>query len=397
MTEQKRNNGNSSLQRRTLLKGAAASAALLPAGLSQSQSVRASSESRQPFVIDVHHHSVPDQYVKEMNRLNYNPSHGKGFPRWSPQTTIDVMDQYGIAASVTSVSSPGVYIGDKNSALSLARNLNEYSAKVSQQYSTRLGYFAILPMPLVEDSIKEALYALDELNADGIVLLASSGEKFLGDPDFDELMAELNKREAVVFIHPNVHPTSDQLALDIPGFYLEFMFDTTRAVTNLIYSGTMEKYQKIKWIVAHAGATLPYLTWRLSLANVESPEVMEKAPRGVAAYLKTLHYDTALSPSPTTMASLLQLVEPTQILFGSDFPFAPDPLVGLELKEINQNPLLDDQMRKVIYRDNALRLFPRFATEEESQLTLKSYDLQQHEKLSGMKRFIINTLKSMVD
>lgn len=138
------------------------------------------------------------------------------------------------------------------------------------------------------------------------MLLASAGDRFLGDPDFEELMAELDKREAVVFIHPNIHSTSDALPLDIPGFYLEFMFDTTRAVANLIYSGTMERYQKVKWIIAHAGATVPYLAWRMSLATAQSAEYMENAPRGVIPYLKTLHYDTALSPSRYSMASLLE-------------------------------------------------------------------------------------------
>lgn len=349
-----------------------------------------------PFRIDVHHHAVPDMYVNEMNRQGYVPSHGRGFPKWSPQASLDTMDQFGIAAAVTSVSSPGVYLGDAQQSVRLARQLNEYSAKTTQQYPNRLGFFAILPMPLTEPSIREAVHALDELGADGVVLLASAGGRFLGDPDFEELMAELDKRRCVVFIHPNIHSTSEQLPLDIPGFYLEFMFDTTRAVANLIYSGTLERYQQIRWIVAHAGATVPYLAWRIALANTE-PRYLDNAPRGALAYLKSLYYDTALSPTRFTMGSLLQLVEPTQILFGSDFPFAPELLVGVQVQELDENPLFDDATRRMVLRDNALRLFPRFRLPGEVPSDMTAHRLLEHRKIPTAKRFAMKVLRKLVD
>ena len=315
-----------------------------------------------PFKIDVHHHSVPDMYVKELESKNYVPSHGAGYPAWTPEASLDVMDQNGIAAAVTSISSPGVYIGDEAHAIDFSRRLNGYSAKMVQQHPDRFGFFAILPMPIVDASIKEAAYALDTLNADGVVLLASAGDRFLGDQDFEELMAELDRRKCVVFIHPNIHSTSDKLPLNIPGFFIEFMFDTTRAVTNLVFSGVMERYPNIKWIVAHAGATVPYLAWRLSLADILPDTPYAKTmPKGALAYLKKLYYDTALSPSAYAMASLLQLVEPTQILFGSDFPFAPRDLVAKEVNDLNELSVFDDEIRQMVYRDNALKLFPRFA------------------------------------
>ena len=129
-----------------------------------------------PFKIDVHHHSVPDMYVKELESKNYVPSHGAGYPAWTPEASLDVMDQNGIAAAVTSISSPGVYIGEKAHAIDFSRRLNAYSAKMVQQHPDRFGFFAILPMPIVDASIKEAQYALDTLNADGVVLLASAGD-----------------------------------------------------------------------------------------------------------------------------------------------------------------------------------------------------------------------------
>ena len=315
-----------------------------------------------PFKIDVHHHSVPDMYVRELESKNYVPSHGAGYPTWTPEASLDVMDQNGIAAAVTSISSPGVYIGDEAHAIDFSRRLNVYSAKMVQQHPDRFGFFAILPMPIVDASIKEAAYALDNLNADGIVLLASAGDRFLGHQDFEELMAELDRRKCVVFIHPNIHSTSNNLPLNIPGFFIEFMFDTTRAVTNLVFSGVMERYPNIKWILAHAGATVPYLAWRLSLADILPDAPYAKTmPKGAISYLKSLYYDTALSPSNYAMASLLQLVEPTQILFGSDFPFAPRDLVAKEVSDINGLSVFDDEIRQMVYRDNALKLFPRFA------------------------------------
>ena len=156
MSGNNESDGSVRLRRRTILKGAAVSGVLLPTVLSQSSCSREHSElaqqtgpnSMQPFIIDVHHHAVPSIYVDEMNRQNYVPSHGKGFPKWSPQTSLHTMDQYGIAAAVTSVSSPGVYIGNAKKAVALSRSLNEYSAAMSQEHPGRMGFFAILPLPV---------------------------------------------------------------------------------------------------------------------------------------------------------------------------------------------------------------------------------------------------------
>jgi predicted TIM-barrel fold metal-dependent hydrolase len=174
-------------------------------------------------------------------------------------------------------------------------------------------------------------------------------------------MAEINRRKSVVFIHPNIHSSSDNLPLNIPGFFIEFMVDTTRAITNLVFSGVMERYPDIKWICAHAGATIPYLAWRLSLADfLPGTPYAETMPKGVLSYLQSLYYDTALSPSSYAMASLMELVGPEKILFGSDFPFAPREVVAKEVQDINELSLFDDTVRQMVYRKNALKLFPRF-------------------------------------
>ena len=311
-----------------------------------------------PRRIDVHHHIVPSHYVSALNDRGIKAAHGAGYPRWSPELSLETMDKNGIASAITSISSPGVYFGDTAFAGNLARRCNEYSAQMVSHNPSRFGFFATLPMPVTEAAVKEATYALDTLKADGVVLLGSAGGKFLGDSDFEELMAELNSRKTVAFIHPNIHPTSEQLELAIPGFYLEFLFDTTRAVTNLIFTGTAERYPAIRWILAHAGGTIPYIAWRLSLANLD-PEIIKKAPRGVVAYLKSFYYDTALSTSPYAIPALLNLVDISQILFGTDFPYAPQPLTAKQITDLRDLKTGED-IQKAIDLENASALFPRF-------------------------------------
>ena len=307
--------------------------------------------------IDVHQHIIPDFYTSAIKKIGQRAEHGEGFPKWSEDLSLEMMDKYDIAAAVISISSPGVYFGDSDFAGELARQCNEHCARIVNDKSDRFGFFATLPMPAVESAVKEAVYALDVLKADGIGLMASSGVKFLGDQDFDELMFELNRRKSVVYIHPNIHPSSIGLKLDIPGFYIEFLFDTTRAVGNLIFSGTIERYPDIRWILPHAGGCVPYIAWRLSLANLD-PKILERAPRGVMAYLKSFYYDTALSTSPYALKPLIELVGPEQILFGSDFPYAPDPLVAKEISDFKGLEFINHSDWRLIERGNALKLFP---------------------------------------
>jgi predicted TIM-barrel fold metal-dependent hydrolase len=349
-----------------------------------------------PYRIDVHQHIIPEFYTSALKKIGVEAAHGEGFPKWTQSLSIETMDEAGIAASIVSLSSPGVYFGDSTFSSKLARQCNEYFSQLVSVHPDRFGFFATLPMPATDLAVEEAVYALDVLKADGIVLLASSGDKFLGDPDFDELMFELNKRKTVVFIHPNVHPSSYDLKLDIPGFYIEFLFDTTRAVTNLILSGVIERYPDIRWILPHAGGTVPYIAWRLSLANMD-PKLLEKAPRGVLAYLKTFYYDTALSTSSYAMFSLKELVGSSQILFGSDFPYAPAPLVAKEVTDFQKLEMFNNRERRLIERNNALHLFPRFKMKDE--LIPKSFtpSIQKYEKFSLATRIALSIIRKLMD
>jgi predicted TIM-barrel fold metal-dependent hydrolase len=309
--------------------------------------------------IDVHHHLLPADYAAALQRLGITGGGGVPFPRGDPATSLEMMDRQGIATAITSISTPGVHFGDDAAARDLARRVNEISARLVSDHPTRFGAFAFLPLPDVKGALAELEYALDVLRMDGVVLLASQSDgRYLGDPLFDDLMAELDRRAALVFVHPTIPKSSQSLPLDIPGFMAEFTFDTSRAALNLIWQGTVERFPSVRFILSHAGGTAPYLAWRWSLADA-FPALRERAPKGVLHYLRRFFYDTALSASPHALRSLEALVPPSQILFGSDFPFAPEPIAAASVRGLAAYPGFDDGARRAIERDNALTLLPR--------------------------------------
>jgi predicted TIM-barrel fold metal-dependent hydrolase len=308
--------------------------------------------------IDVHHHVIPPTFTRAMETRGLTEVAGTPLPRWSVDQSIAVLDTNDIQTAITSLSAPGVYFGDEQEAKDLARSCNEFSARMALEHPGRFGSFAVLPMPFTDHACVEAVHALDVLKADGIVLLGSTEGKFLGDPSFDELMAELDRRQAIVFVHPNLHPTTPQIGLNIPNFMVEFLCDTTRAATNLILSGVAARFANIRWIFSHAGGFLPFIAWRVALAD-NFPQFQEAAPEGVLTYVRRFYYDTALSPSPFAMAALKELVDPSHILFGSDFPFAPAPLIGMEVAALGGLNIFDEKTKVGIGRDHALALFPQ--------------------------------------
>jgi predicted TIM-barrel fold metal-dependent hydrolase len=308
--------------------------------------------------IDVHHHIVPPEYVKALAKLGITESAGIPFPEWSAETALDVMDRQGIKAAITSISYPGVYFGNLAFARDLARRCNEISARLISDHSQQFGAFAVLPLPDVKASLLELEYALDKLRLDGVTLLSSIGKEYLGDPSFDTLHSELNRRKAVVFVHPSVPPGSDVPKLILPPSLIEFTFDTTRAAASLLFSGTLERYPDIRFILSHAGGTVPYLAWRISLGQW-LPGISEKVPQGVITYIRRLYYDTALSTSRYTLRSLQELIDISHILFGSDYPFLPEPAVAATISDFQSYDGFTKQDRGVIEWTNALSLFPR--------------------------------------
>jgi predicted TIM-barrel fold metal-dependent hydrolase len=310
--------------------------------------------------IDVHHHILPPEYVALVGDDRIGPLILAGrTPTWSAELSIEAMERNGIATAITSISAPGLWFGDADSTRNLCRHCNEFAATIRRDHPGRFGMFASLPLPDVEASLKEIEYALDTLGAEGIGLLTSYGDKYPGDPAFAPVFDELNRRGAVVYFHPTAAPCSQCLS-HIPAATLDFPFDTTRAIVSLLYGGTFARCPNVRFIFSHAGGTVPFLAQRIARLGVR-PEFKQHVPNGVLPELQRLYYDTALSANDITFASLLKLVAPDQVLFGSDYPFAPETPMTATVKVLQGLGLPADVLRG-IERDNALKLLPKLKT-----------------------------------
>jgi predicted TIM-barrel fold metal-dependent hydrolase len=312
--------------------------------------------------IDLHHHVIAPQLAAALLQRGIDWTGGSGIPPWSMASALESMDRLGIAAAVASVHPdidlPG--LGDTNR---WAREGNEFLARVVSDDPQHFGGLASLPLPDPDAACREVEYALDVLKLDGVYLLSSQGGQYPGDPALEELFHELNRRSAVVVFHPAINPPgSDQLKVSFPTSLVEFVFDTTRAIANLLYTGTLARYPAIRYVVPHAGGTIPYLARRIEMGAVYSSKLKERVPDGPLTYLRKLYYDTAVSASDVTLAALLQFVPSTRIVYGSDFPHVPGPVIDALTKTLDTSSLLDDAAHAAINRGNALKLFPRFAS-----------------------------------
>lgn len=315
--------------------------------------------------IDVHHHIISPEYAALLHERGLTPG-GIPLPVWSMEQSLEVMDKNHIATSILSVSTPGAWFGDSRETRMWARRLNDHSAGVVAERPDRFGFFATLTLPDVDAAIAEADHALDELGADGIVLLANEAGTYLGDPSYDKLMDHLNARRAVVFVHPGELPAAP--VPGIPTFAADFLLDTTRAAINLVLSGTMQRCPDIRFVLAHAGGFLPYISYRVLLTMLQRRSKAQQAqaillstPDKLLAPLRRFYFDVALSQSPTTYPSLMELAEPGHVLYGSDFPFAPAAAVGFMAGNHEAYGLTPEQ-RTAIDRGSAEVLFPRLAS-----------------------------------
>ncbi|MPZ56114.1 MAG: amidohydrolase family protein [Rhizobiales bacterium] len=310
--------------------------------------------------IDVHLHIVPPFYQDIVREAGLGPARRAGYPPYSPELALEVMDANEIEAGLTSVAQPGVQFAEAPQAKTLARRLNEHASELMARWPNRFGAFATVPMRDIKDAVAEVEYSLDVLKHHGVSLFASYSEKFLGDLAFDPVMDALNQRRAVVFIHPTLHPSSRALTLPWPAFIMEYLFDTTRAAVNLLMGGTIDRYPDIQFILPHAGGTLPYFAWRLASTPMIDPTMPQWSREQFAAKLRHFWYDVAISSGPTTMGALKTVADPRKIVFGSDWPFVQAPLVADAIKLHTSPGLHSDAERAAIDRRNALTLFPQF-------------------------------------
>jgi 6-methylsalicylate decarboxylase len=308
--------------------------------------------------IDVHFHVIPPFYRDAVYEAGTGPAIGR-YPDWSPELALELMDAQDIALAMTSLAQPGVQFGPVDSARALARKCNEYAADLTVRWPQRFGALATVPMANTQHAVEEIAYCLDTLKFDGVCLFASYGEKFLGDPLFDPVLEILDDRQAVVFVHPALHPSSRQLDLPWPGFMVEYVFDTTRAAVNLFFSRAIERFPRIRFILAHAGGAMPYIAWRLSVAPMIDARLPQFSREEILAGLKRYWYDNALSPAAATLDALGAVSLPDRVVFGSDWPFANARVIAEAVKTHTES--IREPRRGAIDRRNAELLFPRLA------------------------------------
>ena len=312
--------------------------------------------AKPPHRIDVHHHFLPPKYV-EIARdriLSFAPSFAHVL-KWTPTQSLEMMDRFGIATAMLSLSNPGTWFGSAPEARHLARLANDYAAEMRRDHPGRFGVLGSLSLPDVEGSLKEIAYAYDVLDVDGIGLLTSYGDKWPGDAAFAPVFEELNRRKATVYFHPTSADCCSALIKDVPAPAVEYMFDTTRAIVSLLYSGSFARYRDIKFIFSHAGgATAPLVQRIVRLATLDKT-VAVRMPDGPLAELKRLYFDTATSTGPENLGAISRLVGTDRIVLGTDFPYLP---VQATLPGLLKFGFKTDDLEK-IERTNALTLFPK--------------------------------------
>ncbi len=308
--------------------------------------------------IDTHHHLLPPDYRKAVQKAGLDGSAGRTLPDWTLEESLDAMAELGVDTAILSVSTPGTsFLPDPADSAALARDLNDYTSGVVDTQRERLGFFATVPMPHIDAAIAETVRALDDLQADGVVLLANDAGVYLGEEGQDPLFAALDERAAVVFIHPNELPGPP--ATGVPPFAADFLLDTTRAAYLLVRNGIRQRYPDIKFILSHAGGFVPYASHRMAIAITGDTG---RNPFDSIEDFSSFYFDTALSSSSAALPTLLAFAKPGHITFGSDFPFAPVVASQYFATELASYPGLDADTRTAIDRTNALALFPRFGS-----------------------------------
>jgi 6-methylsalicylate decarboxylase len=313
---------------------------------------RSSSAQSAAQRIDVHHHLASPGWLQAMKLI------GAADPviaNWSVQKSLDDMDKGGVATAVLSGNVPQVRPLGGDAAVRIARESNEYATQLATIHPGRFGVFAMLPLPHIEESLKEIAHALDTLKVDGIGILTNYGDKWLGYSYFDPIWDELNRRRATVYTHPADASCCVNLVQGVPPTAVEWGADTTRSITSLIFSGTSQKYRNINWIFSHGGGGLTAFAERLLVQMVTTPPYRGRFTRAmVQAELDRFHYDTAQVSLGGTLAALAKLVPVSQIVYGSDFPYrtAAEHSTGVDA-------IFDAADRKRVNHENARRILPR--------------------------------------
>ncbi|MEV7128994.1 amidohydrolase family protein [Streptomyces sp. NPDC093260] len=310
-------------------------------------------------LVDVHAHFVTDGYVAAARAAGIeHPDGMPGWPDWSAERHLDLMERAGIEKSYLSISSPGVHFGDDAAARALAREVNEFGARVRAAHPRRFGHFASLPLPDVEGALAEAAHALDVLGADGVTVKSNHHGVYLGDPRLEPLWEDLDRRGAVIFVHPTSPPHADELALGRPRPMLEFLFDTARTASDLLFRGVLARRPRIRWVLTHGGGVLPLIADRMELFRTHFGDGPEDVPSPVEQ-LGRLWYDMAGTPFPRQIPAFEAAFGTERLLYGSDYCWTPAEAALAQVATVDAAPAPSGA---AAWRDltthNAHRLFP---------------------------------------
>src|SRR5258705_6058062 len=309
------------------------------------------------LTIDTHHHILPDFFWRETNE-SHAPVGGLAPLQWSKEAMISFMDDAEIDVAVMSVSTPGVHLGNSLKARSLARRCNELAAELVHTRPDRLASFACIPLPDIDASLEELSYAVDVLGLDGFVLFTNSRGVYLGDATLEPVFEELERRKAVVFVHPNPSPDAVAHSLGLPDNLLDFPTDTNRAVAQMHYTNRFARTPNVKYIFSHAGGSTPFLAARFAIID-EMGFIAGGEQRGTAADMfRRMYWDTALAASDPVLRMLREVAGMTQVLYGTDFPYQRQDLAARS-KHVVQRAALNDRERVDMLGGNAAHLFPR--------------------------------------
>jgi 6-methylsalicylate decarboxylase len=347
---------DANLTRRSFINGAAAvgAGAFAATGFGPTAVAQAPVQAK-PHRIDVHHHIAPPPWLAAMDVIGRTDGL---LANWSVQRSLDDMDKAGVATSMVSPTTPQVTGLGRAAAARIARESNDYANKLSADHPGRFGVFAMLPLPNIDDSLKEVEYAFDTLKVDGVGIMTSYRDKWLGYPEFAPLWEELNRRKATVYTHPTGANCCVNLVQGIAESAVEYGTDTTRTIASLIFSGTSQRYKDINFIFSHGGGVLTAVAERFQIQMVSRPPYRDKFTRdSVDAELKRFYYDTAQVANAVTIGAVAKLVSTSQIVFGSDYPYrtAADHVKGLAAA-------FSGAELQAIERDNALKILPRLRT-----------------------------------
>ena len=318
--------------------------------------------------VDVHTHIIIPEYIEMLKAHGAELEETFPLPEWDVERHIAFMDSADIRTAVLTMPAPQPYYGDTEESAKCIRRVNEVSARVKQDYPGRFKFCAALPLPNVDAAIREAIYALDTLGADGVKLATNSRGQYLGDEELDPLMEVLDERNAVIIIHPHrPTPYPEGIIATTPLAMYEYPAETTRAVVNMLARNVLVRYPNLKIIVPHCGSFLPLALPRMKFILPAMVAQGYMQPIDWEGNLSRLYFDLAGNPTPEVLRSLLTLTTPDHILYGSDYPYLPDAVLKANLQKLQQaltsNEELAPYSEDILWK-NAERLFERNDTDE---------------------------------